>query len=169
MLKFSTPLILLLAVIVLLTSIDAFTIGRDINRIARKPINILMAWKGDRPPLPNMEFLEQRMDATWGRGKFRDEVKIWLHVQAGIGLCIVFTSYSFLIVQRFGTTTPTPSTVGGQLILLQKNKLKRQHRGMISQILRPTSRLKMHCQNNLKSKRTWIGAFVIILNHRLHH
>lgn len=33
-----------------------------------------MEWKGDRPPLPNMEFLDQKMDAAWGRGKFRDEV-----------------------------------------------------------------------------------------------
>lgn len=32
------------------------------------------SWKGDRTPLPRMERLEQSMDATWGRGKFRTEV-----------------------------------------------------------------------------------------------
>lgn len=33
-----------------------------------------MKWNGDRPPLPNMELLTQRMDASWGRGKYRTEV-----------------------------------------------------------------------------------------------
>lgn len=32
------------------------------------------SWNGDRTPLPRMERLEQSMDATWGRGKFRTEV-----------------------------------------------------------------------------------------------
>lgn len=31
-------------------------------------------WPGDRPPMTNLELLEQRMDATWGRGKYRTEV-----------------------------------------------------------------------------------------------
>ena len=31
-------------------------------------------WPGDRPPMTNLELLEQRMDATWGRGKYRMEV-----------------------------------------------------------------------------------------------
>lgn len=31
-------------------------------------------WPGNRPPVPNLQLLEQRMDATWGRGKFRTEV-----------------------------------------------------------------------------------------------
>jgi len=31
-------------------------------------------WPGDRPPMINLELLEQRMDATWGRGKYRTEV-----------------------------------------------------------------------------------------------
>ena len=31
-------------------------------------------WPGNRPPVVNMRFLEQRMDATWGRGKFREEI-----------------------------------------------------------------------------------------------
>lgn len=31
-------------------------------------------WPGNRPPLPHMELLEQRMDATWGRGRYREEV-----------------------------------------------------------------------------------------------
>ena len=33
-----------------------------------------MKWPGDRPPLPNMQLIDQRMDAAWGRGKFRTEV-----------------------------------------------------------------------------------------------
>jgi hypothetical protein len=31
-------------------------------------------WPGNRPPIPNLEFLDQRMEATWGRGKFREEI-----------------------------------------------------------------------------------------------
>ncbi|RYH00623.1 hypothetical protein EON65_49005 [archaeon] len=31
-------------------------------------------WPGNRPPMPNLGQLEQRMDATWGRGKFREEI-----------------------------------------------------------------------------------------------
>ena len=52
----------------------AFMVG---SRTSGKMIGknfLSMVWKGDRPPLPNMEFLDQRMDAAWGRGKFRDEV-----------------------------------------------------------------------------------------------
>ena len=55
----------------------AFTFGtRVVGRVISQRNNhqISMEWKGDRPPLPNMEFLDQRMDAAWGRGKFRDEV-----------------------------------------------------------------------------------------------
>ena len=33
-----------------------------------------MTWPGTRPPLPNLGRLGQRMDATWGRGRFRSEV-----------------------------------------------------------------------------------------------
>jgi hypothetical protein len=49
---------------------DAFTI------FSRAPTfrPLSMKWNGDRPPLPNMEILNQRMDASWGRGKFRTEV-----------------------------------------------------------------------------------------------
>ena len=32
------------------------------------------AWDGKRTPVPAMERLEQAMDASWGRGKFRTEV-----------------------------------------------------------------------------------------------
>eukprot|EP01036_Dinobryon_divergens_P031647 gene31647-41084_t len=31
-------------------------------------------WPGTRPPIPNMETIDQRMDATWGKAKFRTEV-----------------------------------------------------------------------------------------------
>lgn len=31
-------------------------------------------WPGNRPPIPNLLLLDQRMDATWGRGKFRAEI-----------------------------------------------------------------------------------------------
>lgn len=31
-------------------------------------------WPGNRLPVPNPLILDQRMDATWGRGKFRSEV-----------------------------------------------------------------------------------------------
>lgn len=31
-------------------------------------------WPGNRPPTPNPKLLEQSMDASWGRGKFRTEV-----------------------------------------------------------------------------------------------
>lgn len=31
-------------------------------------------WPGNRPPVPNPLLIEQKMDATWGRGKFRTEV-----------------------------------------------------------------------------------------------
>lgn len=52
----------------------AFTFGTRIVGKMHSRSHISMEWKGDRPPLPNMEFLDQRMDAAWGRGKFRDEV-----------------------------------------------------------------------------------------------
>jgi len=32
------------------------------------------AWPGDRPPMPTLARYTQRMDASWGRGKFRKEV-----------------------------------------------------------------------------------------------
>ncbi len=44
------------------------------NYACKSKIKLLMKWAGDRPPLPNMEILDQKMDATWGRGKFRSEV-----------------------------------------------------------------------------------------------
>ena len=31
-------------------------------------------WPGDRLPATNPRFLDQRMDAAWGRGKFRTEI-----------------------------------------------------------------------------------------------
>lgn len=31
-------------------------------------------WPGTRPPKQSSAFLDQRMDASWGRGKFRTEV-----------------------------------------------------------------------------------------------
>lgn len=31
-------------------------------------------WPGNRPPMPNLDQLEQRIDATWGRGKYREEI-----------------------------------------------------------------------------------------------
>lgn len=31
-------------------------------------------WPGTRPPIINMRFLQLKMDATWGRGKYRDEI-----------------------------------------------------------------------------------------------
>jgi hypothetical protein len=44
--------------------------------IKSKKVNFLRmgAWPGNRPPLPNMYILDQKMDAAWGRGKFRTEV-----------------------------------------------------------------------------------------------
>jgi hypothetical protein len=36
--------------------------------------SMTMKWDGTRPPCPKVEWLDQRMDATWGRGKFRTEV-----------------------------------------------------------------------------------------------
>lgn len=62
--------------VALIYTSDGFLIKND--RIRTQGISgnffCAMAWKGDRPPLPNMEFLDQRMDAAWGRGKYRDEV-----------------------------------------------------------------------------------------------
>lgn len=31
-------------------------------------------WPGNRPPVPNPLFFDQKMDAAWGRGKFRTEI-----------------------------------------------------------------------------------------------
>jgi hypothetical protein len=39
-----------------------------------KSSTALFKWPGNRPPLPKAEFLDQRMDAAWGRGKFREEI-----------------------------------------------------------------------------------------------
>ena len=36
--------------------------------------SMTMKWDGSRPPCPRVPWLDQRMDATWGRGKFRTEV-----------------------------------------------------------------------------------------------
>lgn len=40
---------------------------------AEQPANP-QKWPGNRPPVTNPEFLSQRMDAAWGRGKYRKEV-----------------------------------------------------------------------------------------------
>ena len=62
----------IVAAIVCTVAADAF---RSIpGTFLRGKFSISMTWKGDRPPLPNMEFLSQRMDASWGRGKYRSEV-----------------------------------------------------------------------------------------------
>ena len=33
-----------------------------------------ISWDGSRPPIVNMEIIDQKMDATWGRAKYRTEV-----------------------------------------------------------------------------------------------
>ena len=59
-----------------------------------------MEWKGDRPPLPNMEFLDQRMDAAWGRGKFRDEVVEVVVDIVAVFLSVVASSIDFLCADK---------------------------------------------------------------------
>ena len=59
----------------LLIAIDAFVVMQSgVVRRASTGFQLQMKWDQTRPPLTNMKRLEQRMDATWGRGKFRTEV-----------------------------------------------------------------------------------------------
>lgn len=37
-----------------------------------------MSWPKTRPPVPNALFYKQKMDAAWGRGKFRYVAVIYL-------------------------------------------------------------------------------------------
>ena len=67
-------LVIALCTMLSVTVCDAFVLGSRAGSRMTSRSHISMEWKGDRPPLPNMEFLDQRMDAAWGRGKFRDEV-----------------------------------------------------------------------------------------------
>ena len=64
-----------LAVILLLQTqvIEAF-VFQTAAVVRRATTSLQMKWDPTRPPMTNMKRLEQRMDATWGRGKFRTEV-----------------------------------------------------------------------------------------------
>jgi hypothetical protein len=44
------------------------------NNQEKKEIVRGKIWPGNRPPVPNLQLLEQRMDSTWGRGKYRAEI-----------------------------------------------------------------------------------------------
>ena len=66
-------LLILLSVIIHLSVVDAF-ITSFLNHNSRNMKLLNMKWDETRPPLPVPSFLEQSMDAAWGRGKFRTEV-----------------------------------------------------------------------------------------------
>ena len=56
-------------------SSSAISSGRSLTSLnAEEGHKKLSSWDGTRPPITRMERLEQSMDATWGRGKFRTEV-----------------------------------------------------------------------------------------------
>ena len=53
---------------------QAFRPNRHQRALVTSSSSMTMKWDGSRPPCPKVEWLDQRMDATWGRGKFRTEV-----------------------------------------------------------------------------------------------
>lgn len=66
--------IILIVLILLVDYSSSFHMSYAKSRRLLKGSEIF-AWPGTRPPVPNVQFWDQRMDATWGRGKFR--VEIW--------------------------------------------------------------------------------------------
>lgn len=64
-----------LVAIVLLFASSAY-MPAPANKIARSVVLLdsKKAWPGNRPPATNPLFEEQKMDAAWGRGKFRTEI-----------------------------------------------------------------------------------------------
>ena len=64
-------------VVVLVAIIASYGMAFQPNQSPRTFVSsssMSMKWDGTRPPCPAVPWLEQRMDATWGRGKFRTEV-----------------------------------------------------------------------------------------------
>lgn len=70
------PMFVALMVVVMTMCVTAFRPNRamGISRSTSSSKSLQMAWDGKRPPVANMQWLDQRMDATWGRGKYRNEV-----------------------------------------------------------------------------------------------
>ena len=45
------------------------------NNVTAPPVLVKgIKWPGNRPPLPCEAYFTERMEATWGRGKFREEI-----------------------------------------------------------------------------------------------
>ena len=70
---------MLILVLLFITNINAFLRTNKFhvnNRYSSSFSNLNMKWDGNskRPPLPVPNFLDQSMDAAWGRGKMRTEV-----------------------------------------------------------------------------------------------
>ena len=58
----------IISFIVILRTLLAFNMHKY---IATKSNTMMMAWSGDRPPAANPLIYKQKMDAAWGRGKYR--------------------------------------------------------------------------------------------------
>ena len=67
--------IILVLLAIFSSSVTAFTLHRyPSSNIALYASDSQKKWSGDRLPVPNPLFLDQRMDAAWGRGKYRTEI-----------------------------------------------------------------------------------------------
>lgn len=73
-------LLLFASVVLLIVTCDAWIMRTRLAMVAsnteagKLSIPKGKVWPGNRPPVPNVLLFEQRMDATWGRGKMRSEV-----------------------------------------------------------------------------------------------
>ena len=72
----------ILVLLILVELVNSFRLGfqkqskLNVLKATTPPINHddKPVWSGERPPLPKPEFMSQKMDASWGRGKYRSEV-----------------------------------------------------------------------------------------------
>ena len=66
-------------ILVLLAVVSSSTLAFTLQRSPSSSMALFASdsekkWPGDRLPVPNPLFLDQKMDAAWGRGKYRTEI-----------------------------------------------------------------------------------------------
>jgi hypothetical protein len=70
MIEVQSLTLLLFNFLILISSICSFNVQSGYNRIRTMSFKI-NSWSGDKFPIPNPNRSSQKMDAAWGRGKFR--------------------------------------------------------------------------------------------------
>lgn len=58
-------------ILALLVAVQAFKPIINTVKTSTSCSTLYMSWPKNRPPVPNALFYKQKMDAAWGRGKFR--------------------------------------------------------------------------------------------------